>query len=463
MSLWTAKEAADATGGRAHGGWRAGGVAIDSRSVAPGDLFVAVVGPRNDGHRFVGEAMAGGAAAAVVSRPVDHGIPRLEVADTREALLRLAEAARARTKARIAAVTGSVGKTGSKEALAHLLARSGPVHASRGNLNNEWGAPLSLARMPAGSAFGVMELGMNHPGEILPLSRLVRPHVALVTAIAPAHTAFFPDLAGIADAKAEIFAGLEPGGIAVINADAPHADRLASAAGGREVRRFSRYDRTADAVLVSERLDAEGSDVEVDLRGRRAAFRIGVPGAHWIGNVLGVLLAADALGADPDPGAFAEVRAPAGRGARRCLGGIRLIDESYNASPAAMRAAFAVLGLHRPDPGGRRIAVLGDMLELGDDSDSAHGELVAPLRQAGVDTVFAAGSGMRNLFDRLPACIRGGYMRDTACLAPLVAESVTPGDIVLVKGSLGMGMRRIIDAIERRAGGNGGGSCSTIS
>ena len=463
MSLWTAAEAAAATGGRAYGDWRAGGVAIDSRSVAPGDLFVAVVGPRHDGHKFVGAAMAAGAAAAVASRPVDDGIPHLQVADTREALLRLAEAARARTGARIAAVTGSVGKTGSKEALSHLLARSGPVHASRGNLNNEWGAPLSLARMPAGSAFGVMELGMNHPGEILPLSRLVRPHVALVTAIAPAHTAFFPDLAGIADAKAEIFAGLGPDGVAVINADTPHADRLARAADGRAVRRFSRRDRNADAVLVSERLDAEGSHVEADLRGRRLAFRIGAPGAHWVDNALGVLLAADALGAAPDPEAFAEIRAPAGRGARRCLGGIHLIDESYNASPAAMRAAFAVLGLHRPEPGGRRIAVLGDMLELGGDSDSVHGELAAPLQQAGVHRVFVTGPGMRNLFDRLPACIRGGYMQDTTCLAPLVAESVAPGDIVLVKGSLGMGMRRIIEAIERRAAGRDGESCSTIS
>ena len=463
MSLWTAGEAADATGGRAHGDWRAGGVAIDSRSVVPGDLFIAVVGPKHDGHEFVGEAMDAGAAAAVVNRPAAGAVPQLLVADTREALLRLAEAARARTGARIAAVTGSVGKTGSKEALAHLLTRSGPVHASRGNLNNEWGAPLSLARMPAGSAFGVMELGMNHPGEILPLSRLVRPHVALVTAIAPAHTAFFPDLAGIADAKAEIFAGLGPDGIAVINADTPHADRLARAAGGRAIRRFSRRDRSADAVLVSERLDAEGSDVEVDLRGRRLAFRIGAPGAHWVGNALGVLLAADALGAEPDPEAFAGVRAPAGRGARRCLGGIRVIDESYNASPAAMRAAFAVLGLHRPDPGGRRIAVLGDMLELGGDSDSVHGELAAPLRRAGVDRVFATGPRMRSLFDRLPACIRGGYMNDATCLAPLVAESVAPGDIVLVKGSLGMGMRRIIDAIERRTAGSGRESCSTIS
>ena len=462
MSLWTAGEAADATGGRAHGDWRADGVAIDSRSVVPGDLFIAVVGPRHDGHEFVGEAMDAGAAAAVVSRPADGGIPQLQVADTREALLRLAEAARARTGARIAAVTGSVGKTGSKEALARLLTRSGPVHASRGNLNNEWGAPLSLARMPAGSAFGVMELGMNHPGEILPLSRLVRPHVALVTAIARPIRRSSRTWPGSPTPRPRS----SRAGARRHRRDQrrhAHADRLAQAAGGRAIRRFSRRDRSADAVLVSERLDAEGSDVEVDLRGRRLAFRIGAPGAHWVGNALGVLLAADALGAEPDPEAFAGVRAPAGRGARHCLGGIRVIDESYNASPAAMRAAFAVLGLHRPDPGGRRIAVLGDMLELGGDSDSVHGELAAPLQQAGVDRVFATGPGMRHLFDRLPACIRGGYMNDSGCLAPLVAESVTPGDIVLVKGSLGMGMRRIIDAIERRTAGSGGESCSTIS
>ena len=455
VTLWTAAEAAAATGGRASGDWRATGVALDSRAARPGDLFVAVAGERRDGHDFVADALAHGAAAAMVSRETDPALPQLRVADTRRGLYALAEAARRRSGARIAAVTGSVGKTGSKELLARLLARAGPTEASRGNLNNEWGAPLSLARLPPEARFAVFELGMNHAGEIAPLSRLVRPHVALVTAIAPAHTAFFPDLAGVADAKAEVFAGLEPGGGAILNADSPHADRLEAAAraAGAEVLRFSR--RAGDAVLLDAALDAEGSHVAVELRGRRLDFRLGAPGAHWVSNALGVLLTLDALGVEPDLEVLAAFRAPAGRGVRRELGSFTLIDESYNASPAAMEAAFEVLGLAAPAGRGRRIAVLGDMLELGADADAAHAGLAEPLEAAGVDLVFAAGPEMRRLFDRLPRCRRGAHLCDTATLAPLVAEAIHPGDVVLVKGSLGMGMRVVIEALERRARAEG--------
>ena len=242
MTLWTASEAAAATGGAPQGGWEASGVAIDSRTIAAGDLFVAVAGPNHDGHCFVGQALEGGAAAAMVSRECGRDVPSLHVPDTRAGLYALARAARARSTARIAAITGSVGKTGCKDLLFHLLSRAGPAEASRGNLNNEWGAPLSLARLPREAAFAVFELGMNHTGEIAPLSRLVRPHAALVTAIAPAHTAFFASLSEVADAKAEIFAGLEPGGAAVLNADTPHIDRLEAAAerAGANVLRFSR-------------------------------------------------------------------------------------------------------------------------------------------------------------------------------------------------------------------------------
>ncbi len=455
MTLWTASEAAAATGGAPQGGWEASGVAIDSRAVSAGDLFVAVAGPNHDGHCFVGQALEGGAAAAMVSRDCGRGVPSLHVPDTRAGLYALARAARARSTARIAAITGSVGKTGCKDLLFHLLSRAGATEASRGNLNNEWGAPLSLARLPREAAFAVFELGMNHAGEIAPLSRLVRPHAALVTAIAPAHTAFFSSLAGVADAKAEIFAGLEPGGAAVLNADTPHIERLEAAAerAGADVLRFSR--RAGDAVLLHASLDASGSDITAEIRGRRFAFRLGAPGAHWALNALGVLLVLEAFGVAPDPEVLADFRPPAGRGARRDLGGWTLIDESYNASPAAMNAAIGVLGLCKPGPGGRRIAVLGDMLELGADAGPAHAELAAPLEEAGVDLVFAAGPEMRRLFDRLPRARGGAHRPDAGALAPLVADAVAPGDIVLVKGSLGMGMKAVIEALERRAGEGG--------
>ncbi len=455
MTLWTAKEAAAATGGAPRGGWEASGVAIDSRTVAAGDLFVAVAGPNHDGHCFVGRALADGAAAAMVSRDCGADVPSLYVPDTCAGLHALARAARARSTARIAAVTGSVGKTGCKDLLFHLLSRAGPTEASRGNLNNEWGAPLSLARLPRGAAFAVFELGMNHADEIAPLSRLVRPHAALVTAIAPAHTAFFGSLAEVADAKAEIFEGLEPGGTAVLNADTPHIDRLEAAAerAGADILRFSR--KAGDAVLLHAALDASGSDIAAEIRGKRFDFRLGAPGEHWALNALGVLLVLDAFGVAPDPGTLAAFRPPAGRGARRTLGGWTLIDESYNASPAAMNAALGVLGLAEPGPGGRRIAVLGDMLELGNDAGAAHAGLAGPLEAAAVDLVFAAGPEMRRLFDRLPPARQGAHRADTASLAPPVAEAVAPGDVVLVKGSLGMGMKTVIEVLERRAEAGG--------
>ena len=451
MTLWTASEAAAATGGAPQGGWEASGVAIDSRTVSPGDLFIALAGQNHDGHCFVGQALAGGAAAAMVSRDGRADAPLLQVSDTRAGLYALARAARARSTARIAAVTGSVGKTGSKDLLARLLARAGRTEASRGNLNNEWGAPLSLARLPREAAFAVFELGMNHASEIAPLSRLVRPHTALVTAVAPAHTAFFRDLAEVADAKAEIFEGLEPGGAAVLNADTPFIERLEAAAerAGAEILRFSR--RAGDAVLLHAALDAAGSDIAAEIRGRRFDFRLGAPGAHWALNALGVLLVLDTMGVAPDPEVLAAFRPPAGRGAWRVMGGWTLIDESYNASPAAMDAAFEVLGLADPGPGGRRIAVLGDMLELGGGAGPAHDALAAPLEDAAVDLVFAAGPEMRRLFDRLPVCRRGAHEPDAAALAPLVADAAAPGDVLLVKGSLGMGMKAVIEALERRA------------
>jgi len=408
MTLWTASEAAAATGGAANGEWEATGVALDSRSVSAGDLFVAVAGANRDGHCFVRQALDCGAAAALVSRDCGADAPTLRVPDTRAGLYALARAARARSTARIAAVTGSVGKTGCQELLARLLERAGRTEASRGHPNNEWGAPPPRARLPRDADSAGFQLGLDHAR-----------------------------------------------GAAVINADTPHADRLAAAAerAGARVLRFSR--QAGDAVLLEAALDAEGSDVAAEICGRRIAFRLGAPGLHWVCNALGALLLLEALDIAADADVLAEFRPLSGRGAQRSIGGWTLIDESYNASPAAVRAALEVLGLTAPGAGGRRIAVLGDMLELGADADTAHAALAGPVEEAGVDAVFTAGPGMRRLFDRLPPARRGAHMPDAAALAPFVADAAAPGDVVLVKGSLGMNMKAVIAALEQPAGKGG--------
>ncbi len=456
--LWTAAEAAAATGGRTDGEWWAGGVSIDSRTIESGDLFVALQGPTFDGHDYVVDAFDQGAAAAVVHRPVTglgDATRMLAVADTMAALQGLATYARKRTAARIAAVTGSVGKTGTKEFLRLCLEPQGRVSASHGNLNNQWGLPLSLARMPAETDFGVFELGMNRPGEIEPLSRLSRPHAALVTTVEPAHTEFFESLDRIADAKAEIFTGVEAGGTAILNLDNTYFERLEAAArraGIENVLSFG-VDDAAWARLVAVQLDGDGSRIEAEIGGRRIEFRIGVPGRHWVINALGMLATVEALGADCERAAaeLAHVRGLAGRGAQQEIAiagdSFVLIDESYNASPASMAAAVAVLGHARPRKGGRRIAVLGDMLELGAQSEALHAGLVDPLIDARVDLAFTAGQYMAALWERLPAAMRGGHASTAQKLVPLVQAAVQPGDIVMIKGSLGSRTSLIVDAL----------------
>jgi len=454
--LWTSEEAVAATGGCVTRPWRASGVSIDTRTLAPGDLFVALDGDRLDGHDYVADALARGAAAALVHR-VPEGVagdaPLLVVTDTLAGLRALGAAARARTGARVVAVTGSVGKTGTKEALRLVLGAQGATHASAGNLNNHWGAPLSLARLPREAEFAVFELGMNHAGEIAPLTRLVRPHVAVITAIEPAHTAFFRSIEGIADAKAEIFLGLEPGGVAVLNRDNDQYARLAAAARAAGVTRivsFGTAGERPDVRLVVAEPEATSSRVVAMVGDHRVDYRIGAPGRHWIVNSLGVLGVVHALGADVDAAAaaLAGVEVPAGRGRRITIrtseGPILLIDESYNASPAAMRAAFEVLALAVPGRGGRRIAVLGDMLELGGDAPALHAGLADALAGHPIDLVYATGPDMAHLYRRLPSARRGGHASTAAAMAPLIAEVVRPGDVVMVKGSFGMGMAEIV-------------------
>ena len=458
QALWTAADVVAATGGRAReAAWQASGVSIDTRTLIAGDLFIALRGPNFDGADYVGQALAQGAAAALVER-VPDGLAAdarlVVVADTLIGLRALAHAARQRTHARVIAVTGSVGKTGVKEALRHVLAEQAQTSASEGNLNNHWGLPLSLARLPRTAAFSVLEMGMNHAGEIEPLSVLARPHVAVITAIAPAHRGNFPSFAAIADAKAEIFAGVTAGGVAVLNRGTPFYDRLAAAARARQlnVLSFGR-DSSAAVHLLQASADAAGSTVKAAVAGKQVTYRINLAGSHWIDNSLCVLAAVAAAGADVSAAAhaLAAVVPVTGRGGRIVVDGpdgrLVVIDDSYNASPASMAAAFDVLGRTAPEAGGRRIAVLGDMLELGAEAPRLHAALAGPLLENGADLVFACGTAMEHLVAALPSGRCGAHAPDSAALAPLVCAAVKPGDVVLVKGSAGSRMGAVVTAL----------------
>ncbi len=459
--LWTAADAAAATGGRLAGpaAWTATGVTIDSRKVAPGDLFVAIRGPNFDGHAFVGAALTAGAAAALVDH-VPDGLPAdrpllIASVDTLEAMAALGAAARARCGARFVGVTGSVGKTGTKETLRHVLSAQGPTYATEGSLNNHWGVPLSLARLPEASAYGVFELGMNHAGELGPLSRQVKPDVAIVTTVEAAHLEFFSGVEAIADAKAEIFEGLGADGVAVLNRDNGQYARLAAAArrqGLTHIWSFGAH-AEADARLVDCSLHATCSAVTAVIRGERLQYCLSLPGKHWVMNSLAVLLAVKALGADVAAAArsMSTLQPVKGRGTRKRIklpqGAFTLIDESYNASPAAMAATLEVLGKIDPGAGGRRIAVLGDMRELGGRADALHIALAEPLRAAHVDTVYACGPHMKALFDRLPEAMRGAWTESSVDLAPIVTAAVKGGDVIMVKGSLGSRTGLVVDAL----------------
>lgn len=473
--LWTSTEAETAVRGDSNATWSATGVSIDSRTLSRGDLFVAIQGPNFDGHAFVADALSKGAAAAVVSRRPDNvaaDAPLLLVADPFKALQDLARAARERSRARIVAVTGSVGKTSTKEALRFVLAAQGLTHATEGSLNNHWGVPLSLARMPREAAYGVFELGMNHAGEISPLSKMVRPHVALITTIEAVHLEFFDSVDEIAAAKAEIFDGVVDGGVAVLNQDNGHFGYLVRQALARGVARVLGFGAApgAWARLVSYRQIEGGSQVMAEVAGRPVSYQLGAPGRHVAGNSLAVLAAVSQLGASVASAArlLSELTPPKGRGARHEIAldagtpGSRftLIDESYNASPPAMRAAFAVLAAMEPGSGGRRIAILGDMLELGTESSVIHAKLAQDLVEAGIDLVCTAGADMAHLSEALPRDMRAGHTARAEELLPLVRKLIRPGDVVVVKGSHGSRMGLIVEALlagaaARRPAANG--------
>lgn len=439
--LWTSGELAAATGGAVAGAaFAVGGVSIDSRDIATGDLFVALAGVR-DGHEFAAGALASGAAAVLASRPVDG--PHVLVEDTFTALEKLGVAARRRNNGRRAAITGSVGKTSVTQAVAAGLALAGRWHSSVKSYNNHIGVPLTLARMPRDTERAVFEIGMNHAGEITPLSSFVRPHVAAVTTVGPVHIENFPDgETGVARAKAEIFAGLEPGGVAVLNADNPWFDLLKAEAGkvGARVRAFG-SGAGADARLTGFEAREGHAMVHAVLDGEALSFPLLQTGHHWGLNSLCVLLVLEAMDVARGTALAAlEGFAPlAGRGAEKTVGiaggAFTLIDESYNANPISMNAAFRTLGARAAT--GRRIVALTDMLELGDQAAAFHAGLAAPIEAAGIDQVYCAGPMMKSLWDALPPTRRGGYAESAAGIAPVIAGAVRPGDLVMVKGSNG--------------------------
>jgi UDP-N-acetylmuramoyl-tripeptide--D-alanyl-D-alanine ligase len=437
------------------------GVSIDSRTLIAGDLFFAVKGEAQDGHAYVARAFEAGAAAAVIARPRGRDLaehePTIAVDDTLHALERLARAARARAKARVVAVTGSVGKTSAKEMLRVALGRFGPTHASAASYNNHWGVPLTLARLPAGAPVAALEIGMNHAGEITPLAALARPHVALVTTIAPVHIEHLGSLEGIADAKAEIFSGLEPQGVAVLNRDAPQFERLeraARAAGARVISFGAGAD--SEARLIDVVALNGGSRIRARVGGRDLEFTLGAPGRHMAENALGVLAACDALGLDVAvaAAALAGFAPPKGRGARLTLasasGPITLIDESYNANPASMRAALALLGAAEPGKAGRRIAVIGDMLELGPEGAAMHAALAPELALNHVDLLFGAGPLTRALYEAAPATMRAGWAERSNDILAELAGALRGGDIVMVKGSNGSRMGPVVAALREK-------------
>ena len=463
-SLWTVDAMASAMRADKAGALPDGvsGISIDTRTIQSGEAFFAIQGENRDGHEFVEAALNAGAGLAVVARDkraqFANDAPLLAVDDVLDGLRDLARASRARLRGKTIAVTGSVGKTGTKEALRLALSAEGKTHASAASYNNHWGVPLSLARCPADVKYAVFEIGMNHAGEITPLTKLVRPDVAIVTTIAPVHLEYFGSLEKIADAKAEIFSGVVPGGAAVINRDIPQFEQLAKAANEAGVSRIVSFGEhaEADARLVRVAFASDSSSVEANIFGSLASYKIGAPGRHLAMNSLAVLAAAALTGADLALAALAltQWQPSAGRGQRIALslpgGEALLIDESYNANPASMRAALALLGQAAVGSRGRRIAVLGDMLELGTEGPRLHAELAEAAAAAGIDSVYCSGPLMHSLWEALPSTLRGGYAESAAALEPAVIEALCPGDAVMITGSLGSKMGPIVKALQKR-------------
>ncbi len=449
MTLWTADDAVAATGGRATRDFTVAGVSIDTRTLQPGDLFVALQAAR-DGHDFVAQALAKGAGAALVSRIPDglaDDAPLLVVPDVLAALEALGRAGRARMRGKVIAITGSVGKTSTKEMARIALAGQGRIHAAEASYNNHWGVPLTLARMPQDSDFAIIEIGMNHPGEIEPLSRIARPHVAMITTVAAAHLEAFGAIEGIAREKGAIFRGLMQPGTAIIPEDLPVTQLLRDCAddAGAIVIGFGQHGMARP--LKAETLDGV-TRVRARVLGETVEFALASAGTHFVMNAVGVLAALSAAGADVGKAArqLSDWRPPAGRGAVEELDGIRLIDDAYNSNPTSLSAGLATLARLT---GGRRVAILGDMLELGTQEIAMHAAMADDPAMAAVALVHTAGPRMRALHDALPPERRGLHADTAAELAQNIAALVALGDIVLVKGSKGSKVSTVVDALRR--------------
>jgi UDP-N-acetylmuramoyl-tripeptide--D-alanyl-D-alanine ligase len=461
QTLWTVEEIVSATGGSVRG--EPGdvfGVSIDSRTVEAGDLFIAIKGDQFDGHAFVDAALEAGASAALVSadQADQFAVPKgglIVVPDSYEGMYDLARAARQRASGQMLAITGSVGKTSTKETFRLILSTFGKTHAPVKSFNNHWGVPLTLCRMPRDTEFGVFEIGMNNANEITPLSQLVRPHIAMITTVAPVHLENLGSLDAIAAAKAEIFDGLLPGGTAVVHGDIEHTPFLkerALAAGAGKVMTFG-HGAGHDAELRQVALLPDCSSVEARIDGKQLTYKVGAPGEHLVINSLGVLAVCSALDLDLAKSgiALAGMEQPAGRGRKHTLDTpgepITLLDESYNANPASVKAALTVLARLPLGQRGKRIAVLGDMLELGEESEAMHGALVYDITALGVDKVYASGPLMKALWRVLPIEKRGSYAQTSAGLKNSLLADIAPGDAIMVKGSLGSKMGPIVESI----------------
>ncbi|MBC6437503.1 MAG: UDP-N-acetylmuramoyl-tripeptide--D-alanyl-D-alanine ligase [Rhodobacteraceae bacterium] len=457
--LWTSDEAGLATGGQNTAPWQAGGVSIDTRTLRPGDLFVALTSQR-DGHDFVAQALARGAAAALVlHRPqgVARDAPLLIVTDVLAALGALGRAARARMGGKVIAVTGSVGKTTTKDMLRVALTPQGRTHAAEASYNNHWGVPLTLARMPAATEFAVIEIGMNAPEEVAPLSRMARPHVAMVTNVAAVHLEAFGTIEAIAYEKASIYKGLEPGGVALFPADLPTTPILEAAAAGATLMRFGEADG-ANARLASVAPGDTATVIQAEFDGAPIRFKLAAPGRHLALNAVAALAAAHAAGADPARAARAlgTWRAVAGRGLRERVvldsvgdRAVEMFDDAFNASPASVAASLEVLAAAPPQGQGRRIAVLGDMLELGPDGPAMHAALAALPAMEAIDLVLTSGPLMAHLDAALPANRRGPHTNTPEDMAKLLPGYLRAGDIVLIKGSKGSKLSLVVDTLRK--------------
>lgn len=467
--LWTAASAQKATKGTLHGfqDWQASGVTLDTRKLQEGDLFVAIKGPNFDGHHYIEHALKAGAVACLVSEIPENSpkdAPLLLVQDSFIGLQDLAKFARDRISCPVIGVTGSVGKTGTKEALKHCLSEQGKCYATTGNLNNHFGVPLTLANMPADCDSVIIEMGMNHAEEIRPLSKLARPDVALITTIAPVHIEFFDSVADIARAKAEIFDGVPTDGHLLLNHDDkwfPLLCEIAQKTNHKNVHSFGA--RTESSVFLKEsECLASGSKVVASIFGEEVRYKVGITGHHHILNSLAVLGAIALIQKDVHKAAHClqTLQPVKGRGEKELipLKGkgmadriFTLIDESYNASPISMKAAFQVLGQTLTGKQGRRIAVLGDMLELGEKSPNYHAKLAKDLQEEPIDMVFACGKMMAYLYESLPEQVKSGYAPSSEQLSGLVTEAIQPGDIVMIKGSLGSKMNIIVQDVKALA------------